>query len=105
MCIQRGAGDGPEWQWGSCHIPRGDLQTTFLFKGFDEVRRLGLNRDTEAEVRAALAANGGDSSALGQPCSLLTASSQLLGSPLVLEHSVGCACRRGHVHLLSMQLS
>lgn len=39
----------------SCHIPRGDLQTTFLFKGFDEARRLGLNRETEAEVRADLA--------------------------------------------------
>lgn len=28
-------------------------QTTFLFKGFDEVRRLGLRPETEAEVRAA----------------------------------------------------
>ncbi|KAL4420764.1 hypothetical protein ABPG75_010420 [Micractinium tetrahymenae] len=40
---------------GSCeqpHIPRGDLQATFVFKGYDEVRRLGLQQDTEAAVRA-----------------------------------------------------
>ena len=55
--MQEGAGQGPSWSWGASQIPRGDLQTTFLFKGFDEARRLGLNRDTEAHVRAALAAD------------------------------------------------
>ncbi|GAB4820286.1 hypothetical protein N2152v2_007332 [Parachlorella kessleri] len=39
--------------WSATRIPRGDLQATFLFKGFDEVRRLGLRKETEAEVRAA----------------------------------------------------
>ncbi len=66
LCLlQEGTGAGPNWQWGSCHMPRGDLQTTFLFKGFDEARRLGLNRDTEAEVRAALAEETADTSAPG----------------------------------------
>ncbi|KAL0022065.1 hypothetical protein WJX79_000023 [Trebouxia sp. C0005] len=63
--IQEGTGARPNWQWGSCHIPRGDLQTTFLFKGFDEARRLGLNRETEAEVRAALAEETADVSVPG----------------------------------------
>ncbi|GBF93978.1 protease Do-like [Raphidocelis subcapitata] len=39
--------------WSASCILRGDLQTTFLFKGFDEVRRLGLRPETEAQVRAA----------------------------------------------------
>ncbi len=39
--------------WSAPHIPRGDLQTTFAFKGFDDVRRLGLQRATEAAVRGA----------------------------------------------------
>ncbi len=30
-----------------------ELQATFLFKGFEEVRRLGLQRATEASIRAA----------------------------------------------------
>jgi hypothetical protein len=38
--------------WPRPVIPRGDLQTTFVFKGFDEVRRLGLDQDTERLVRA-----------------------------------------------------
>ena len=68
---QEGTGAGPEWCWGSCQIPRGDLQTTFLFKGFDEARRLGLNRATEAEVRAALAAAAAtDVSVSGRPTPL-----------------------------------
>ena len=41
--------------WVAPVIPRGDLQTTFLFKGFDEVKRLGLREETETEVRRAQA--------------------------------------------------
>ncbi|KAG2499918.1 hypothetical protein HYH03_002205 [Edaphochlamys debaryana] len=37
--------------WPAPVIPRGDLQTTFVFKGFDEVRRLGLQQETERRVR------------------------------------------------------
>ena len=37
--------------WSSQSIPRGDVQATFVFKGFDEVCRLGLRRETEAEAR------------------------------------------------------
>lgn len=39
--------------WRAPIIPRGDLQATFVFKGFDEVQRLGLTHTTEAAVRAA----------------------------------------------------
>lgn len=37
----------------------GMLQTTFVFKGFDEVRRLGLRQETEAVVRVAKACSHG----------------------------------------------
>lgn len=46
-------GIAPGGLWPAPAIPRGDLQTTFLFKGFDEVRRLGLLPQTEEEVRSA----------------------------------------------------
>jgi len=34
-------------------VPRGCLLATFLLKGFDELRRLGLRRDTEGDARTA----------------------------------------------------
>ena len=39
--------------WQAPNIPRGDLCATFLFKSMDEVKRLGLSPETEAQVRAA----------------------------------------------------
>ena len=48
----------PEWQ-APC-ILRGDLQSTFVFKGFDEVRRLGLRQETEREVRQSPARSHGN---------------------------------------------
>ncbi|PNW85316.1 hypothetical protein CHLRE_03g180650v5 [Chlamydomonas reinhardtii] len=44
--------------WPAPVIPRGDLQTTFVFKGFDEVRRLGLQQETERRVRNSKTAPG-----------------------------------------------
>jgi hypothetical protein len=48
----------PPGRWAAPAIPRGDLQSTFIFKGFDDVRRLGLRPETEAAVRASAAAPG-----------------------------------------------
>ncbi|KAL4517828.1 hypothetical protein Ndes2526A_g02205 [Nannochloris sp. 'desiccata'] len=45
----------PIIKWQAPVIPRGDLQATFIFKGYDEVHRLGLRSETEAQVRAAQA--------------------------------------------------
>jgi len=65
--------DADTGAWAAALVARGDLQATFAFRGFEEVRRLGLRRDTEAAVRAAAAiAAEGDSpsavrAAVGQP--------------------------------------
>lgn len=49
--------DGCNSGWQAVHIPRGTLQMTLLHKGFDETRRLGLQRETEQLVRQASSAD------------------------------------------------
>lgn len=44
-------------RWQPPQVPRGDLACTFLYKGFDEVQRLGLRLETQRLVRLAVAGN------------------------------------------------
>jgi len=54
---------GGRWDGPPAVVPRGDLQATFAFKGFDECRRLGLTEPSEAALRAAAAGPGGGGAA------------------------------------------
>uniref|UniRef100_A0A383V519 Pro-apoptotic serine protease NMA111 n=1 Tax=Tetradesmus obliquus TaxID=3088 RepID=A0A383V519_TETOB len=70
--------------WSAACISRGDLQSTFVFKGFDEVRRLGLRQDTEAVVRLAKARSHGAPDAGGaqlHTVGLLVVEATVPGSP------------------------
>lgn len=56
MCESKGSKINGFWK--APYISRGDFQTTFVFKGFDEVRRLGLSTDIEEKVRNNNTASG-----------------------------------------------
>ena len=84
-------------------IPRGDLQATFVFKGFDEVQRLGLTHATEAAVRAASrhSARSGETPILAQQHMLITTRfcrSMIAGGTMGLCFQSPCSC-------LSFQMS
>lgn len=87
-------------------VPRGCFAATYLLKGFDELRRLGLRRETEAQARASGASltgllvvdsvlPGGPAAAAGLcPGDLLLALegspvTDLLGLEAVLDEHVG----------------
>ncbi|KAF6255925.1 DegP-type protease [Scenedesmus sp. NREL 46B-D3] len=70
--------------WSAACVPRGDVQSTFVFKGFDEVRRLGLRQETEAVVRLAKARSHGAPDAGGaqlHTVGLLVVEATVPGSP------------------------
>ena len=70
----------PRIKWHAPHVPRGDLQATFTFKGYDEVQRLGLRSETEAKVRAAQAQSN-DSGLEGHTNGMLVVDSIVPGGP------------------------
>ncbi|KAI3430723.1 hypothetical protein D9Q98_005309 [Chlorella vulgaris] len=74
----------PDGSWVQPCIPRGDLQATFVFKGYDEVRRLGLRKETEEAVRACKQLEAGSATVLdGRPGStgMLVVESVVPGGP------------------------
>jgi len=72
----------PYGTWRAPSVPRGDLQATFVFKGFDEVKRLGLQPETEAEARSAQHPGAEDTSLLeGRTTGMLVVDSIVPGGP------------------------
>lgn len=51
--------DGTRLFWSNPTVPRGDIQVTWTYKGFEEVRRLGLSRESEKMVRHTVTAMPG----------------------------------------------
>eukprot|EP00879_Flechtneria_rotunda_P012429 GHRR01012979.1.p1 GENE.GHRR01012979.1~~GHRR01012979.1.p1 ORF type:complete len:795 (+),score=305.94 GHRR01012979.1:778-3162(+) len=96
--------------WSAAAVSRGDLQTTFMFKGFDEVRRLGLRKDTEGVVRAANARSHGAPGATGEgvhAVGMLVVEATVPGSPAdsVLEPGDVLVRMNGQVmsHFLALE--
>ncbi|CAN0924258.1 Protease Do-like 7 [Linum grandiflorum] len=51
--LQEGNESHSTTKWNSVCIPRGTLQTTFQYKGFNEVHRLGVKKEIEQIIRHA----------------------------------------------------
>lgn len=85
----------PVHVWPKPVIPRGDLQTTFLFKGFDEVRRSGPLPSRRPRTRCWLLFAGVARSPAGNPwCDSSTCASAALFVRLHATAGSGCARRR-----------